>query len=220
MFIFFKLIFKWVAFDLMTLRKRRYCRHLITHILTVTIISTSPTIAQNVTETVPLGNAGRVTVLGSSLWQQSLAAAQIGDALKASEFARKACLAGAAVGCARSGELLLGGLLGPPSPSQAANHFDIGCQLGNANACHAHGLMLLQGIGIGADMLGGRRALQMSCDKGNTMGCTNLGSILASGAYGPPDCKAARLHFEQAIQLWSNNAQARTMLRKTNEKDC
>ena len=170
---------------------------------------------QVVPSPVPVGAVGRSTPSGALLWRQSENATRTGDVVKASEFAKKSCLAGAAVACSRSGELLVSDLLGPPNPSQAANHFDIGCQLGNANACHAIGLMLMQGIGIGADILGGRRALQTSCDNGNTMGCTNLGSIVSGGVYGPPDCQLAKTLFQRAIELWPDNAQAKTRLNET-----
>jgi TPR repeat protein len=178
----------------------------------LTLVSACPAHASAQNSLIPVGALGERTSVGDAHWSNALIARSLGRLNDTMTSAKSACEAGTAIACSLIGEFMAGGRLGTPYPVQAVAYFKRGCELGNANACHGRGLILVQGIGLPADIAKGRSSLQLSCSLGSSMGCTNFGIMILSGLYGPVEPEFARCLLTRAIELWPDNQTAKTTL--------
>lgn len=76
-----------------------------------------------------------------------------------------------------------------------------GCELGDADACAAVGLMTFLGTGVAKDKAAGLALFLAACEKGSGDGCDSAGRALASGEVGTPDPARAVDLFQRACKM-------------------
>lgn len=133
--------------------------------------------------------------------------AQLKQGEKAVHYSKKACLAGHADVCFQNALQLH-----TAGDDQNANYFlDIGCQMGNGDACTLLATHILSGIAIEQDANTALQMLNKSCDVGNGLACTFLGQLYLTGGKDTPNYKTeinlnlSAAYFGKACKLGVSN---------------
>jgi hypothetical protein len=91
-------------------------------------------------------------------------------------------------------------------PARAAAYFEVGCRLGDAEACSDLGFQTATGTGVAMDMVRARVLFDQACSAGSQLGCFNLSILLSGPRGGPPEQERAVALQDRACRLGHGGA--------------